>query len=63
MIGKTELEAVDAPAAGPSGASLWPRIDRADLARTLFVAACAVAVALGLTWPWPAVPRTSGTGG
>src|SRR5699024_5258101 len=39
-----------------SGASLWRRIDRADLARTLFVTACAVAVALGLTWPWPAVP-------
>jgi len=56
LIGKTELEAVDAPAAGPSGASLWRRIDRADLARTLFVTACAVAVALGLTWPWPAVP-------
>ncbi|HZK05117.1 MAG TPA: cation-translocating P-type ATPase [Actinomycetaceae bacterium] len=35
--------------------SLWRRIDRGDLARTLFVAACAVAVALGQTLPWPAV--------
>jgi len=37
-------------------ASLRSRIDRGDLARTLFVAACAVAVGLGLTWPWPQVP-------
>ncbi|WP_211215799.1 heavy metal translocating P-type ATPase [Microbacterium indicum] len=36
--------------------SLWSRIDRGDLARTLFVAACAAAVALGLTGPWPSVP-------
>ena len=36
--------------------SLWSRIDRGDLIRTLFVAACAVAVALGATWPWPQVP-------
>src|SRR5699024_5916302 len=49
-------EAVGAQAAGGSGGSLWRRIDRGDLARTLFVAACALAVALGLTWPWPAVP-------
>ncbi|WP_210603929.1 heavy metal translocating P-type ATPase [Brevibacterium oceani] len=39
-----------------SASGLFSRIDRGDLARTLFVAACAVAVALGLTWPWPAVP-------
>lgn len=38
------------------GASLWRRIDRADLARTLFVALCALVVGLGLTWPWPQVP-------
>ena len=36
--------------------SLWRRIDRGDLVRTLFVAACAVTVALGLTWPLPAAP-------
>lgn len=36
--------------------SLWQRIDREDLARTLFVALCAVALALGLTWPWPTMP-------
>ncbi|ESU58117.1 MULTISPECIES: heavy metal translocating P-type ATPase [Corynebacterium] len=36
--------------------SLWRRIDREDLARTLFVALCAVALALGLTWPWPTLP-------
>lgn len=36
--------------------SLWQRIDREDLARTLFVALCAVALALGLTWPWPTLP-------
>ncbi|MDR1513234.1 MAG: cadmium-translocating P-type ATPase [Propionibacteriaceae bacterium] len=39
-----------------SAASLWRRIDRRDLLRTSFVAACTVATALGLTWPWPAVP-------
>lgn len=36
--------------------SLWQRIDREDLTRTLFVALCAVALALGLTWPWPTLP-------
>ena len=36
--------------------SLWQRIDRRDLARTLFVAACTLAVALGATWPREAVP-------
>lgn len=36
--------------------SLWQRIDLEDLARTLFVALCAVALALGLTWPWPTLP-------
>lgn len=39
-----------------SGESLWRRIDRWDLVRTIFVAACAVAVGFGLTWPWPQVP-------
>ncbi len=36
--------------------TLWSRIDRDDLVRTLFVAACAVAVALGSRWPSAAVP-------
>ncbi|KKO87302.1 ATPase [Corynebacterium ulcerans] len=36
--------------------SLWRRVDRKDLARTLFVTFCAVALALGLTWPWPTMP-------
>jgi heavy metal translocating P-type ATPase len=40
----------------PDTARLWGRIDRADLARTLFVAACAGVVAAGLTEPWPRVP-------
>ncbi|WP_347955661.1 heavy metal translocating P-type ATPase [Gordonia aichiensis] len=40
--------------AGPG--AWWARIDRIDLARTAFVAACAAAVGLGLTWPWPQVP-------
>ncbi len=53
---RDEVQTVGAQATGPSGGSLWRRIDRGDLARTLFVAACAVAVALGLTWPWPAMP-------
>ncbi|NNG37117.1 cadmium-translocating P-type ATPase [Nakamurella sp. DB0629] len=35
---------------------LWSRVDRGDLARTLFIAACTAATALGLTWPWPTVP-------
>lgn len=39
-----------------SGMSLWRRIDRWDLARTLFVVACAIAVGFGMTWPWPQVP-------
>ena len=39
-----------------SGVSLCRRIDRWDLARTIFVAACAVAVGFGLTWPWPQAP-------
>ncbi|SDR87403.1 heavy metal-(Cd/Co/Hg/Pb/Zn)-translocating P-type ATPase [Brevibacterium siliguriense] len=43
----------DSPA---PGMELLSRIDRGDLARTLAVAACAVAVALGVTGPWPAVP-------
>ena len=38
------------------GASLWSRIDRGDLIRTVLVAACAVAVATGLTWPSPQAP-------
>ena len=48
-------ESAAAVGMGP-GQSLWRRLDRDDLARTLFVAACAVAVGLGLTGPWPAVP-------
>jgi heavy metal translocating P-type ATPase len=42
--------------AATSAAVLWRRIDRGDLARTVFVAACTLAVALGLTWPWPNAP-------
>ncbi|MGB4779034.1 heavy metal translocating P-type ATPase [Microbacterium sp.] len=42
--------------------SLWRRIDRGDVARMLFVAACTLAVALGLTWPWPAVPLVAVVG-
>ena len=41
---------------GSDEGSLWSRIDRGDLARTLFVAACAVAVAVGVVWPWPQAP-------
>ncbi|MDK9354586.1 cation-transporting P-type ATPase, partial [Propionibacterium freudenreichii] len=39
-----------------AGTSLWSRIDRTDLARTLFVAACTAALAFGLDWPSPTVP-------
>jgi heavy metal translocating P-type ATPase len=49
------MQARDA-AVATSAASLWKRIDRGDLVRTSFVAACAVATAFGGTWPWPAVP-------
>lgn len=52
-------DATDVAGAGtPSdgGTGLWARIDRGDLLRTLFVAVCATAVGLGLTWPWHAVP-------
>ncbi|MGO2035148.1 MAG: heavy metal translocating P-type ATPase [Brevibacterium sp.] len=50
-----DTDTVDTPISSDTR-SLWQRIDRGDLARTIFVAACAIAVALGLTWPWPAVP-------
>ncbi|MGO2312950.1 MAG: hypothetical protein ACTH6A_13060 [Brachybacterium tyrofermentans] len=56
MTAERELDAVDAPTTGRSGGSLWRRNDRAVLVRTRVVAVCAVVVALGLTWPWPAVP-------
>ena len=46
----------DTPAAASSGESLWQRLDKTDLARTLFVAFTAVLVAAGLTGPWDAVP-------
>ena len=36
--------------------SLWQKIDRGDLARTIFVAACTLAVGFGLTGPWPSIP-------
>ncbi|MGP5241683.1 heavy metal translocating P-type ATPase [Corynebacterium flavescens] len=39
-----------------SAVNLWRRIDRGDLARTLFVAACTLAVALGISWPWQQAP-------
>lgn len=39
-----------------SAVNLWRRIDRNDLARTLFVAACTLAVALGISWPWQQAP-------
>ncbi|MFV0320510.1 MAG: heavy metal translocating P-type ATPase [Microbacterium sp.] len=51
-----ETEPKAAAAGFWSEVSLWRRIDRWDLARTLFVAACAVAVGFGLTWPSPQVP-------
>lgn len=54
---------LDAPAETMSSATpLWARIDREDLARTVFVAVCAVAVALGATWPWPALPLVAVVG-
>ncbi|MDN5756919.1 MAG: cadmium-translocating P-type ATPase [Tomitella sp.] len=52
-----ELRQGTAPAAGgPSLRGVWGRIDRHELARTVFVAACAIAVAAGVVGPWPAVP-------
>ncbi|TDT31029.1 heavy metal translocating P-type ATPase [Naumannella halotolerans] len=51
----TDARARDAVTSA-GAASLWRRIDRSDLARTLFVAACTLTVALGVTWPWPQVP-------
>ena len=52
---------LDSGRAEPS-ASLWSRIDRGDLARALFVAACAVAVGLGVTWPWARLPAVAVVG-
>ena len=51
----TETRQADA-VTSTSAVSLWRKIDQGDLARTLFVAACTLAVAVGLTWPWPQVP-------
>lgn len=45
-----------------SFASLWQKIDKGDLLRTLFVAACTLVTALGLTWPWSAVPLVAVVG-
>jgi len=42
--------------ASTSAQALWRRIDRGDLSRTAFTAACTLAVALGVTWPSSAVP-------
>ncbi|MFT3877455.1 MAG: cation-translocating P-type ATPase [Propioniciclava sp.] len=53
----TAVPAVDQAPVG--AASLWRKVDRGDLARTLFVAACTLAVVLGLTWPWPTVPAVA----
>ena len=58
MSAMTVPTATDSPAA-PRDRSLWRRIDRRDLARTVVVAACAAAVALGLTWPRPEVPAVA----
>lgn len=49
-----------AASVGPG--SWWARIGKADLARTAFVAACAVAVGSGLTWPWSVVPMLAVVG-
>ncbi len=48
--------------ASTGAAALWRRIDRGDLSRTAFVAACALAVALGLIGPWPAAPAVAVAG-
>lgn len=61
MSATTVPTATDSPAA-PRDRSLWRRIDRRDLARTVVVAACAAAVALGLTWPRPEVPALAVVG-
>ena len=47
---------IDATQTSEGETGLWSRIDRGDLIRTVLVAGCAVAVAAGLTWPWPQVP-------
>lgn len=60
-MSETETRTLDA-AVSDGASSLWRRIDRDDLARTLFVAACTVAVALGLTWPWPQAPLVAVVG-
>ena len=36
--------------------SLWAKIDKRDLVRTVFTAFCALAVALGVNWPWDRLP-------
>ncbi len=40
----------------------WRRVDRGELARTGFVAACAVVVAIGATWPWERLPLAAVAG-
>jgi heavy metal translocating P-type ATPase len=60
-VSTTTETPLDSGRAEPS-ASLWSRIDRGDLARALFVAACAVAVGLGVTWPWARLPAVAAVG-
>jgi heavy metal translocating P-type ATPase len=60
-VSTTTETPLDSGRAEPS-ASLWSRIDRGDLARALFVAACAVAVGLGVTWPWARLPAVAVVG-
>jgi heavy metal translocating P-type ATPase len=49
-----EVQSSTGPALG--AASLWRKIDRRDLTRTLFLAACTIAILVGLTGPWPRYP-------
>lgn len=51
-----DLATAPNPTATLGGESLWSRIDKPDLLRTLVVALCAVATLAGLTGPWPAIP-------
>lgn len=46
----------------PARAPLWRRIDPVDAARTAFTLGCALAVAAGLTGPWPSVPLVAVVG-
>ena len=55
VVNDAEHDVAAAPRAA-GGTPLWRRVDRGDLVRTSVVALCALATAVGLTWPASTLP-------